>query len=343
MSLQCLASHDPLDPVGELRVFLAEHGYLLFRRLLPEDVLRELHQEFCDATATAGWALDRGTDASPPRANGASACASPNPKYLHVYHELYCSERLHRLPHQRELLALMQRLLGGEVLVHPRLVGRLMFPRQPDFLTPPHQDFFQVQGSADTLTCWIPLHDCPMTAGGLSIADGSHHAGLRAVEPAMGASGAAVSDAANLTWRGSDVYRGDVLVFTSMTVHRGIPNEGERLRFSVDARYQRLSDPVMEMSLEFGPRSDLSWEHIYEHWECDENRYYWQSYPLTIAEVDRSVLDELERMAFAMGEQGDRRAISSLQRVAAHSLIDERRTLALSLLGRLGVSGDSPG
>ena len=58
----------------------------------------------------------------------------------------------HAVAHAPELIATMEKLVGGEVLVHPSKVARMSFPQSDRHTTPIHQDFVHFQGSYHTLT-----------------------------------------------------------------------------------------------------------------------------------------------------------------------------------------------
>ena len=73
-----------------------------------------------------------------------------------------------------------------------------------------------------------------------------------------------------------------------ITIHAARPNITEnRLRISVDYRYQGVSQPVVPDSLEphYGR---LTWEDIYTDWTSDLP-YYWRDLPLTYADSDPRV------------------------------------------------------
>jgi hypothetical protein len=322
-------------PPEQLRSQLAIDGYVLIRGAAPKDALSEVRSEFVTAARAAGW-IEPGAPDDHPRANLDAACASPERAYLDVYHRLYHSERLHAVPHYHRLNVLMRALLDdNDVFAHPRLVARAVFPTSVSPTTPAHQDYFQVQGTEATLTAWMPLHDCSLELGSLAIARGSHTRGLLDVRPAPGASGAEVVDPLVGMWVGGDIEFGDVLVFTSLTVHKAAPNLTDRLRFSVDCRFQRVRDPVNRLSLEFTPQSDLTWDAIYRGWARRDHQYYWRNLPLVEREMDQCILRQRDEMSFAMGESGDARAVSALQRIAAYDPDATRRARAAALLDRL--------
>ena len=56
--------------------------------------------------------------------------------------------------------------------------------------------------------------------------------------------------------------QGDVLIFHSLAVHKGVSNRSDKLRMSMDARYQRASDPIAPGSLL--PHSQPNdWESVF--------------------------------------------------------------------------------
>jgi ectoine hydroxylase-related dioxygenase (phytanoyl-CoA dioxygenase family) len=80
-------------------------------------------------------------------------------------------------------------------------------------------------------------------------------------------------------WAGGTYRFGDALIFHSLTVHRALPNHSERLRMSIDCRFQKLSEAIDPDSLL--PLNGLSsWEPIYQGWQSRALQYYWHSMDL---------------------------------------------------------------
>ncbi len=326
---------DAGDGLSAARAALGRDGFLFLKRRLPLEALREVHRLFADAAHDAGWTLDRGTDDTPPTAEPAAACASPAPAYLGVYHQLYKAERLHCLTHLPEIEDLARSLVGEDAFVHPRIVGRVIFPGRPEFTTPPHQDFFQVRGTPDCVTFWIPLHDCSVSLGSLRVARGSHSSGLLPVVPSTGASGATVAAPHDeFDWYGGDFERGDLVVFRSTTVHMGGHNGTDLLRFSVDMRWQSRQNPVSERSLEFHPLSDLSWDAITADWSCDRH-LRWRDEDLVVEPYEAETTRERDDAALELARLGDTRSTAALQRIAVYGETEERRDEARRLLEQL--------
>ena len=100
--------------------------------------------------------------------------------------------------------------------------------------------------SIAVLLLWLPLGDCPAEMGGLAIARGSHRDGVRDFTVSNGAGAMEVIDPLEGSWVAGPLEAGDVLIFHSLTVHKGLPNRTDRLRISLDNRYQRASEPICE-------------------------------------------------------------------------------------------------
>ena len=315
---------------------MVRDGYLFVRQLLPAAALEELRLAFLEVAREAGWVKGDGPLATA-AADLRGFCVEPEPQYMDVYHRMYCDPRFHRLQHHPRLVGLLGRMLDGPVLPHPRLIGRVIFPQREAFTTPAHQDFIPIQGTAQTYTAWFPMHDLPAAMGGLQVAAGSHQQGVYDFRPALGAGGLEVTEALD-TWVGGPFQQGDVLFFHSMCVHRGAPNTGQRLRLSVDARYQRADEPIAPGSLQ--PHSQPhTWEEIYAQWPESELQYYWRQWDLQVKEYDGKYHEERDRQAFEMAEKGDKLAVATLHRIVARDTDPAKRRRAERLLEGLEGQG----
>ena len=328
-----LDSTDVLNDGPELRRRMQRDGYLFLRGLLPTAVVEGLRLQILAIAQEAGW-LKAGTLLADAIADLNGFCVEPEPAYMQKYHAMYKLPEFHAIQHHPNLLGLFARMLDETVLPHPRIIGRTIFPQREAFTTPPHQDFIPIQGTADTYTAWIPLSDLPTELGGLQVAAGSHQHGVYEFQPAMGAGGLAVTDPLEGTWAYSPFQQGDVLIFHSMTVHKGMPNTSDRLRMSMDGRYQKVNDPIAPGSLQ--PHSQPStWDEIYADWPAPDLQYYWRKWDLELKEYDNSYHEKRDQIAFAMAAEGDTRAISTLQRIVARDADPAKRQKAEELLAVL--------
>ncbi len=157
----------------ELRARMDRDGYLFIRGLLPGDVLEDLRLDFLRIVRDSGW-LRRDAPLEEALPDQSAFCVEPEPAYMDVYGRMYALQQFHAIQHRPELLELLERLCGEDVLPHARIIGRAIFPQRDEFTTPAHQDFIPIQGTPDTYTAWFPLHDLPLELGGLECSTGSH-------------------------------------------------------------------------------------------------------------------------------------------------------------------------
>jgi hypothetical protein len=84
-----------------------------------------------------------------------------------------------------------------------------------------------------------------------------------------------------------------VLIFHSLTVHAAAPNISERMRISLDCRFQDARRVLNPSNLVFAGESGKSWEKTYTNWRSDDLKFYWKTLPLTL----RPSKEELELLA----------------------------------------------
>jgi ectoine hydroxylase-related dioxygenase (phytanoyl-CoA dioxygenase family) len=278
-----------LDQVGT-------KGYILIRSLLSREAVDTALTDVTRVLSQAGWLqLERDSKERIPAPD--AACGDPDPRFKRVYQEVFNLESLHRLPHEPDLLEVMKMLAGDQVLIHPKPIGRLIFPNCEGLVTHAHQDYEFMGGDPEFYTVWIPLHDCPIEIGPLRILEGSHLHGIQHHErenlhvPQI-PEGAAAGDG----WVGGQVNAGDVLIFHSLTVHAASPNLSEQMRLSIDCRFQDARRILNPANLVFAGESGKSWEKTYAAWTSDQLKYYWKRIPLRLR-PSKAELAELARTA----------------------------------------------
>ncbi|MCC7358914.1 MAG: phytanoyl-CoA dioxygenase family protein [Anaerolineales bacterium] len=280
------------DPVA-LRAQMARDGFLFLRGLFTRATVLDLRRRILLILNKYGW-LDRNADLMDGVVDPSVHAMVPECGVgvtVPAYEDVYKTEAFHRLAHHPAVVSLMAKLMGETVLIHPRHIARMMFPVKSTAPTPPHQDHIFIQGAKAVYTCWLPLGDCPESMGGLQVMRGSHTLGVLPVRAAEGAGGRSVIlDGLDQEWTRGDLSAGDVLIFHSLTVHRAVPNTyPDRVRLSVDYRYQPVSLPVEEKSLL--PHCNLlPWDQIYAGWQTTDMQYDWRQYPLTYATFDDALL-----------------------------------------------------
>ena len=253
------------------------HGYLLLREFLPTDDINRLLDEILQIVSSAGWLLP-GHNPLQRVVNATATCGDSDPFFKQVYDQVFALESFHALAHHPVLKQVMTQLVGPQLLIHPKPIGRLIFPNCERFIVHAHQDHRGIGGDPETFTAWLPLHDCPIKLGPLQILAASHRYGLQSTGSDSGylpremARGGA--------WVGGRINAGDVLIFHSLTVHSTTPNISDQLRISMDCRFQNYWRAVNPASLVFPGTGGKSWESTYANWRSDELKYYWKQMPL---------------------------------------------------------------
>lgn len=324
-----------LDTPDALRARLGRDGFLFFHGLLPREQVLELRRRVLECCRAGGW-LVPGTPLLDGVANPAKACVEPEPAFLAVYREVQKLEAFHALAHRPELLDLIGRVLGEPALPHPNKIARLAFPGNVLHTTPPHQDFPFIQGTAETFTTWIPLGDVPKPLGGLQVNRGSHRGGVREHHISFGAGGMGINrDELPDDWHTTDYRAGDVLLFHSHMVHQALPNlTPDRLRLSVDYRYQGRSQPIAEKNLH--PHTGaISWEEVYRAWASRELQYYWRTPDLSVSGYDTRYFAHRDREAFEAAARGEAVARPALLRIAQRDPDPAKREQASRVLAEL--------
>ena len=305
-------------------------GYLFLPGLLPRDDVATVQRQVGTIARDAGW-LRRDRPVEAAIADMSGFCVDPDPTYLNTLRRINRVEGYHALKHHPVLIDLLERMLGGPILPHPRVLMRNIFPAREEYTTKAHQDFPNVQGTTEVYTAWLPLIDCPMDVGPLQVAAGSHTAGVYGFDIAGGAGGIEIKDKLEGSWVSGDFAVGDVLLFHSMTVHKGVANRSDRLRMSIDVRFQRVSEPF-NIDNANPDGQPLSWDEVYQDWQSDRLKYYWHRLPLTLKPFDPVWFDKRDALGFEIGEAGDPRARSVLQRIVARDANPEKRARAQRLL-----------
>ena len=308
-------------------------GYLFLPGLLPRDDVAAVQRQVGTIARDAGW-LRRDRPVEAAIADMSGFCVDPDPTYLNTLRRINRVEGYHALKHHPVLIELLERMLGGPILPHPRVLMRNIFPKREEYTTKAHQDFPNVQGTIEVYTAWMPLVDCPMEVGPLQIAAGSHAAGVYDFDIAGGAGGIEIKDPLEGRWVCGDFAVGDVLLFHSMAVHKGVANRSDRLRMSMDVRYQLIREPF-NIDNANPDGQPLSWDEVYADWQSDALQYYWRRLPLTLKPFDPVWFDKRDALGSALGEAGDPRARSVLQRIVARDGSSEKRARAQKLLDAL--------
>lgn len=153
-----------------------------------------------------------------------------------------------------ELLDVVGSLIGQEIFAHPQFNFRAKLPKQDITVIPWHQDLAYLipeeAGETLVVNVWLPLAKAYKENGCMQVIRGSHNYDLiphNYSDPTPGHTGGkGISEeelppGAIVT---AELDVGDILLTSERVVHRGLPNTGKTVRWSVDTRYSQIGLPT---------------------------------------------------------------------------------------------------
>lgn len=292
-------SSNLLGKPDALRDQASKNGYLFFKNFLSCELILSLRKQILEIIQKDGW-LAPGSALMVGRVNRDrlnDADYVPAILSKQVYRRIQSLELFHSLPHHPRIISLFEALFQDEVFPHPRHIARILVSGPKTVPTPPHQDYVYIQGTHQFWTLWFSLGDCSQELGGLSVLKGSHRENILDVKKALGAGGyETILCNHEYEWVGSNYECGDILIFPSHTIHKGLPSlMPDQIRLSCDCRYEPLSETIQESSLR--PHLNIaSWEEIYKGWAADDLKYYWEKKHLSYSPWNPDLLKDTERI-----------------------------------------------
>lgn len=109
--------------------------------------------------------------------------------------------------------------------------------------TPPHQDWRSIQGSLDSVVAWAPFTAVGPGRFPLEVLAGSHLMGLLPSQEDVFGHRVADGVLGDATFIPLSVERGDVVVFSSLLVHRTGEDGGPEARFAASFRFNNALEP----------------------------------------------------------------------------------------------------
>ena len=217
-----------------LRAHARRDGYLFVPGLLPPERVAAVRAVVDEALARRGWLVDGTSDPS------LRLGRWDDTRWTGFFAEILSTDAYQTLAAAPELIAVLRVVVGDDPQLHVGDVCRLVSPGALDLTTPPHQDAAYLKDADAVWTAWMALSPCPIALGPLAILPGSHTAGLRPHAPVSTGDGVVGTDVPDdAPWHAADLALGDVIFFSSLTVHRALPNTTrDELRVSVDYRYR---------------------------------------------------------------------------------------------------------
>lgn len=231
---------------------LRRDGYLFLRGALDSQAVLDFRRYYFEALASSGV-----TRPGTAPALGLAGTDIDRERMRHqLFRQVVPGETYRRFCSQPAIRDWYRWFLGEEVHLHRRKLVRHVAPgeRGVGTSTQAHYDLVYLREGTDrVLSSWIPLGECPVSRGGLTYLESSHHRVLDAeADGSLRPTGSITADLPALAeeydtrWLVADYRPGDMVVHTAYTVHAALDNvdPGGVLRLSTDIRYQRSDQPI---------------------------------------------------------------------------------------------------
>ena len=242
LNIQPLKESDPQTAPEVLASRLDEDGYVVFRNVLDLDKVSAYRRDMVRTLAKHGVVEE--VDGDP----------------IYTGRRIEDRDTVHDIRTSMETFRSLRQLAGSQELMDQlaRVAGRpveLLVPKNPRYqipadvflTTPMHNDIFFYPGVTSVLTAWIPLMDIDQSMGGLLLAAGTHKKdlGADAYRLEMPSRTPYLPDSvADGVWLRTDFHPGDVLIFQGRIAHKALPNVSNKVRLSVDCRYNPAGAPM---------------------------------------------------------------------------------------------------
>jgi ectoine hydroxylase-related dioxygenase (phytanoyl-CoA dioxygenase family) len=231
--------------------FFREHGYQIFRDVVPTDVLNHL-RSFSEAQVDQ--MMDElsalGVKSDPSKAAG-DIIRLLSTRSSEISHELRVRMTGHFSTESRlskdfwlvarvpQIRCILQSVLKSDRLrMHMPPMARFVLPNNTEAGVPAHQDASYNSHMTDFVTLWMPLVEIDDECGGVIVYEGRKEGVLPAltrVDHGIWLKG--ISTDGLRPVRCVPMSPGDLLIFNPFVVHESMPNLSQKIRFSLDYRF----------------------------------------------------------------------------------------------------------
>lgn len=217
------------------------------------DDIADLVDQFADRLYTAGRITDKHADKDFHHRLAAIEKEHPETSVL-VHQHSVLPKRLAELWSNDALIEMIAQIIGPDIAGHPIWNIRSKTPQTQRMTVPWHQDTaYLLAGAEKTLqpTAWIPFEDIDREIGALQVIRGGHKPGQvyeHYKEKAVGNSRSwylfiPEDDLPADRIVTCDMKMGSVLLLNQLIPHRSLENFSDKVRWSVDLRWQNPALP----------------------------------------------------------------------------------------------------
>jgi phytanoyl-CoA hydroxylase len=256
-------------------------GYLHIEGIVSEDILTRVEQplrRWVDATLLEwkgnGKLVDLYENLPFDQRLNAAWFAAGKPSYQRSPRRSVVSPEVFDFMRHPALIALARDLIGSQnIAAHGIFNARPKLQQQSFTNTPWHQDaqYFRESAGSNIITMWVPLVDVDENNSCLQVAPGHHRDALydNYDDPETKFVGLSPADRAKLPGRPIPMKRGDVLCFNQMMPHAALPNFTDKVRWSMDIRFEEVDVPhssALQRGFICSHEDPSRIETQFEHW-----------------------------------------------------------------------------
>lgn len=241
--------------------FYQEQGYVIVSDAFSAPELAGIRSEILDLFET------RFRDLNPAGLRGIELLAHYHAENRPIWHQ--CARRMYdllgiyRLACKPQVLEVVSKLGLRKPMISTRPEVRTDMPRDEQYTQGWHQDWRYGQGSLNSVTFWVPLHDVGEENGTVAVMPGTHTMGYLACDELLNPRRFVIPESL-IAGRPSfpvELTQGDALVFSQMLVHRSGYNRSGQPRLTTQIRFVDYEERrFVDQGLPSFVGSDLHWE-----------------------------------------------------------------------------------
>lgn len=185
------------------------------------------------------------------------------PAWQQVARRMFDLLSIYRLAAKPQVLEVVSKLGLAKPMISTRPEVRTDMPRDEQYMQGWHQDWRYGQGSLNSVTFWVPLHDVDEANGTVEVMPGTHVLGYLECEELLNPRRFVIPEA-SIPHRPSFpvvIKQGDALVFSQMLLHRSGYNRSESPRLTTQIRFVDYAERrFVAQGLPSPSSSELLWK-----------------------------------------------------------------------------------
>ena len=241
--------------------FYQEEGYVVVRDAFSAPELAAIRDDIFDLFEAKF--RDRDTEGRRGLDLLAHYHAANRPEWQQVARRMFDLLSIYRLAAKPQVLEVVSKLGLAKPMISTRPVVRTDMPRDEQYMQGWHQDWRYGQGSLNSVTFWVPLHDVGEENGTVEVMPGTHVLGYLECEELINPRRFVIPDV-SIPRRPSCpavLTQGDALVFSQMLLHRSGYNRSASPRLTTQIRFVDYAERrFVEQGLPSPSSSELLWK-----------------------------------------------------------------------------------